>query len=69
MRMKLSLAKNLRKCYRIRTNIRDHLIGLAREAAKRMLDDSVKFLNVLSSWISNHYNGVRTRSGTSEKEC
>jgi hypothetical protein len=27
-----------------------------------MLDDGVKVLNDLSSWISNYYNVVRTRS-------
>jgi hypothetical protein len=66
---KFSLAKNLRKCNRIRANISDNLSGEAREVARQMLDDSVKFLNELSTWISNHYNEVQTRSGTSDKEC
>jgi hypothetical protein len=66
---KFILERNLRKCERMRTNIAERLNGDAREVARQMLDDSVKFLNELSTWISNHYNEVRTRSGTSEKEC
>jgi hypothetical protein len=54
---------------RIRTNIGDHFTGEAREVARQMLDDSVKFLNETSSRILNHYNEVRTRSETSAKEC
>jgi hypothetical protein len=66
---KFILERNLRKCDRIRNNIQNHLSGEAREVARQMLDDSVKFVNELSSWISNHYHEVRNRSGTSEKEC
>jgi hypothetical protein len=46
-----------------------HLDGEASEVARQMLDDSVRFVQELSVWISTHYNEVKSRSGTSEAEC
>jgi hypothetical protein len=66
---KFNLARNLRKIEYIRTRIANELAGEASEVARQMLDDSVRFLQKLSSSISTHYHEVRTRSGTSDKEC
>jgi hypothetical protein len=64
-----SHANHLPNCHRIRTNTGDDLIRRGEGSVTQMLDDSVTFLNELSSWISNHYNEVRTRSEASAKEC
>jgi hypothetical protein len=52
----------------LKDKIAMHLDGEAREVARQMLDDSVRFVQELSVWISTHYNEVKSRSGTSEAE-
>jgi hypothetical protein len=62
---KFNLATNLRKTDHLKEKIAMHLAGEAREVARQMLDDSVRFVQELSVWISTHY--MRLRSGTSEE--
>jgi hypothetical protein len=64
-----NLANNLRKTDYVKGKIAMHLDGEAREVARQMLDDSVRFVQELSVWISTHYDEVKSHSGTSEAEC
>jgi hypothetical protein len=66
---KFNLANNLKKTDTLRHRIAENLPGEAMDVARQMLSDSVRFLHELSNWISQHYYEVRTRSGTSDKEC
>jgi hypothetical protein len=66
---KFNLANNLKKADALRRRIADNLPQEATEVARQMMDDSVRFLQELSNWVSTHYHEVKTRSGTSDKEC
>jgi hypothetical protein len=66
---KFNLASNLWKTDNMTDKIAMYFDGEAREAAGQMLDDSVRFVQELSVWISTHYDEVKSRSGTSEAEC
>jgi hypothetical protein len=62
------IAQNLEKATTFSRRIGD-LPGEAREVARQMLGDSVRFLQELSIWMLTHYHEVLPRSGTSDKEC
>jgi hypothetical protein len=67
--VKHNFTNNLRKADALREKIGLHLVGEAKDVARQMLDNSVRFVQELSVWISRHYQEVLNRSLTSDAKC